>query len=130
MATRADVGFLPEPLSGLRVHPSSASSGFRTVRVRRGGHRLTSGHADAIRQAHGRFVERADLDPGTRRELGEILAASDRRLRLSIAVNGAVPPGAVRVAKRAAGWRPGAGLHRALALDAVPLEPRPAGEAR
>ena len=117
VAGRGDVGFIPDPLSGLRVHEASASSGFRTVRVSRGRHRLTSSHADALRQAHGRYVARAELDPATRAALTEILARADRRLRLSIAVNSHVPAPALRAAKRVAGWRPGAPLHRLVALD-------------
>jgi len=130
VASRGDVGFLPDPLSGLRVHEASASSGFRTVRVSRGRHQLTSSHADALRQAHGRYVARADLDPPTRDELAGILARADRRLRLSILVNSRVPLPALRVAKRAAGWRPGARLHRLISLEGAyspppPLHPSP-----
>ena len=128
-ASRADVGFVAEPLSGLRVHVASASSGFRTARIRRGRYQLASGHADAIRQAHGRYVDRADLDPETRLELGSLLAAADRKLRLSIAVNGVVPPAALQLAKRAAGWRPGGRLHKLIALEGAysppPLGPSP-----
>jgi glycosyltransferase involved in cell wall biosynthesis len=123
VAKRGDVGFIPEALSGLRVHQASASSGFRTVRVSRGRHRLTSSHADALRQAHGRFVARADLDPPTRHELAESLARADRRLRLSILVNSHVPPSALRAAKRAAGWRPGARLHNRVALEGAGAVP-------
>jgi glycosyltransferase involved in cell wall biosynthesis len=128
VATRGDVAFLPDPLSGLRVHAASASSGFQTVRVRRGQHRLTSSHADALRQAHGRFVARAGLDPATRNELAEALAHADRRLRLSILVNAHVPPGALRAAKRAAGWRPGGRLHRLVAVEGA-YSPPPVGAA-
>jgi glycosyltransferase involved in cell wall biosynthesis len=126
VATRGDIGFLPDPLSGLRVHQSSASSGFRTVRVQRGRHKLTTSHADALRQAHGRFVARADLDPVTRDELAGVLATADRRLRFSILVNSHVPPVALRAAKRAAGWRPGAGLHKLIALEGA-YSPPPLG---
>jgi glycosyltransferase involved in cell wall biosynthesis len=123
VASRGDVGFLPEPLSGLRVHEASASSGFRTVRVSRGRHHLTPSHADALRQAHGRYVARADLDPPTRDELAETLARADRRLRFSIAVNSRVPASWLRIAKRAAGWQPGARLHRLIALDGTDARP-------
>jgi GT2 family glycosyltransferase len=126
VATRGDVAFLPDPLSGLRVHAASASSGFQTVKVRRGQHHLTPSHADALRLAHGRFVARADLDPATRNELAEALAQADRRLRLSILVNSHVPPAALRVAKRAAGWRPGGRLHRLIALEGA-YSPPPVG---
>jgi glycosyltransferase involved in cell wall biosynthesis len=123
VAGRGDVGFLPEPLSGLRVHQASASSAFQTVRVRRGRSHLTPAHADALRQAHGRYVARADLDPSTRDALAESLARADRRLRLSILASSRVPAPALRAAKRAVGWRPGARLHRLVALD----QPLPAG---
>jgi hypothetical protein len=129
VATRGDIGFIPDPLSGLRVHPESASSGFQTVRVTRGRHQLTSSHADALRQAHGRFVARADLEPQARDDLAEILARADRRLRLSIQVNARVPPVVLRAAKRAAGWRPGARLHNLVALEGAysppPLDTSP-----
>lgn len=123
VAGRGSVGFLPAPLSGLRVHESSASSGFRTVRVQRGRTKLTSSHADALRQAHGRYIARADLDPAVRAELSDVLAHADRRLRLSILVNSHVPPRALAVAKRAAGWRPGAALHRLVALEGADSPP-------
>jgi hypothetical protein len=128
VASRGDVAFLPDPLSGLRVHASSASSGFQTVRVKRGHTQLTSYHADALRQAHGRFVARADLDPATRNELAETLATADRRLRFSILVNSKVPPRAMHLAKRAAGWRPGARLHKLIALEGA-YSPPPLGAA-
>jgi glycosyltransferase involved in cell wall biosynthesis len=128
VATRGDVAFLPDPLSGLRVHAASASSGFQTVRVKRGNTRLTRSHADALRQAHGRFVARAALDPATRSELAETLAHADRRLRLSIMVNSRVPPQALALAKRAAGWRPGAKLHKLIALEGA-YSPPPLGTA-
>ena len=63
LAQRADVGFLTAPLSGYRVHASSASSGFQTVKQVRGRVILTQHHADAVKLAFGRFVENADLDP-------------------------------------------------------------------
>ena len=126
VANRSDVGFLPDPLSGLRVHAGSASSAFRTVRVRRGQHLLTGHHADAIKLAHGRFVEAAALEPAVRSELRGVVRRTDRRLRLSILANERVPPVALKAVKRAAGWRPGAGLHRLLSVDAAysppPLE--------
>ena len=123
VATRGGIGFIPDPLSGLRVHSGSASSGFQTVRVRRGQPKLTSCHADALRQAHGRFVARADLDPVTRNQLAEALSQADRRLRLSIMVNSHVPPVALRAAKRAAGWRPGARLHTLISLEGAYTPP-------
>ena len=119
VANRGDVGFLPDPLSGLRVHAGSASSGFQTVRVRRGQHLLTAHHASAIQQAHGRFVEAAALEPGTRAELRDVVRRTDRRMRWSIAAHRRIPPRALRAVKRAAGWRPGAGLHRLLSVDAA-----------
>jgi glycosyltransferase involved in cell wall biosynthesis len=125
VASRGDVGFLPDALSGLRVHSSSASSAFRTVVVKGERHVLTTHHADALRRAHGRFVANAELDPGTRRELGQTLSNADRRLRMSIFVNGHLPPAVVRTAKRAMGWQPGGRLHRLLSLDGAYSPPPP-----
>lgn len=126
VAHRRQVGFLPDPLSGLRVHPASASSGFQTVRVSGDRHRLTRHHAASVKQAHGRFVEHADLDPTTRAEFADVVRRCDRRMRLTIAVTGNVPPRALQLAKQAVRWRPGGRLHRMLSLDgSSPTTPPP-----
>ena len=118
VASRSDVGFLAAPLSGYLVHQSSASSGYKIVRVRGSRHQMTSHHADAILQAHGRFVQRAGLDEGLRRELAAILADADRRMRWTIRANALFPPAALQLLKRAANWQPGTLLHRWMAIDA------------
>ncbi len=66
IGARSDVGFLLAPLSGYLVHASSASSGFSLVDVTKGRHTMTEHHADAVLQAHGRFVQRGDFDPALR----------------------------------------------------------------
>ena len=118
VASRSDVGFLAAPLSGYLVHQSSASSGFNIVRVKGERHQMTYHHADAILQAHGRFVQRADLDDDMRRELSRILSDADRRMRWTIRANAAFPPATLAVLKKAARWRPGGLMHRMLAVDA------------
>lgn len=100
VAWRADVGFLAEPLSGYRVHTGSASSGFKTMESRRGRTVLTMHHADVIKQAHGRFVRRPELDAESAAEFGTLQEASDRRMRLSIRVNRMLPKPALTLAKR------------------------------
>jgi glycosyltransferase involved in cell wall biosynthesis len=117
LATRSDVGFLAAPLSGYLVHQGSASSGFHVVRVQDGEHQMTRHHADAVLQAHGRFVQRADLEPGLRAELAQVVADSDRRMRWTIRAKQAFPPTTLRVLKRLAGWRAGNRIHQRLSLD-------------
>ncbi|GAB6900429.1 glycosyltransferase family 2 protein [Kineosporia succinea] len=117
IAARSDVGFLAAPLSGYMVHGGSASSGFQLVEVAGGRHQLTMQHADATLQAHGRFVQRADISPELRAELAAIVAEADRRMRLSVLANRTIPPNALRVLKRAVGWGRGNALHNRLSLD-------------
>ena len=116
VASRSDVGFLAAPLSGYLVHQSSASSGFNIVRIRGQRHQMTSHHADAILQAHGRFVQRADLSDHLRQELGAILVDADRRMRMTIRANALFSPGTLGVLKKAAHWQPGNLLHRLMAV--------------
>jgi glycosyltransferase involved in cell wall biosynthesis len=116
VALRSDVGFLPDPLSGFLLHTGSASSGYRTIRRAGSRTKLTLQHADALSLAHGRFVRRPELDPILAMELAELLRTSDRRMRLSIRVNNAVPPPLLRIAKRAVRWGPGGPTYRALSL--------------
>lgn len=118
VATRADVGYLSSALSGYLVHGGSASSGFNVVRVRRGEHRMTEQHADAVLRAHGRFVQRADLAPDLREDLAQTVAEADRRLRWTIRANQAFSPNTLRMLKRFCGWSSGGRLHQRLALDA------------
>ncbi|MBT0767431.1 glycosyltransferase family 2 protein [Kineosporia sp. J2-2] len=117
IASRSDVGFLTAPLSGYMVHDGSASSGFQLVRVSAGQHQMTAQHADATLQAHGRFVQRADISAELRTELAGIVAEADRRMRLTVLANRTIPPNALRVLKRAVGWGKGSALHRHLSLD-------------
>lgn len=118
IAARSDVGFLSAPLSGYLVHGSSASSGFSLVRVRADGdHRMTRHHADALLEAHSRFVRRADLEPALRAELTKVVLDSDRRMRLSILVRQTLPPALLRRLKKLVGWSAGSPLHRRLSLD-------------
>jgi glycosyltransferase involved in cell wall biosynthesis len=118
VASRSDVGFLTAPLSGYLVHQSSASSGFNIVRVKGERHQMTFAHADAILQAHGRFVQQADLDGDLRKDLSRTLTEADRRMRLTIMANATFPPATLAVLKKAARWRPGGLAHRILAVDA------------
>ena len=117
VAARSDVGFLAKPLSGYLVHGSSASSGFAVVRVRRGEHRMTEQHANAILQAHGRFVQRADLGPALQAELAKVVADSDRRMRWTIRANQTLSPSTLRMLKKVSGWGTGGWLHQRLSLD-------------
>jgi glycosyltransferase involved in cell wall biosynthesis len=117
VATRSDVGFLTAPLSGYLVHASSASSGYSVVQVRHGQHTMTERHADAVLQAHGRFVQRADLDPELRAEFARVVADSDRRMRWTIRAHRMFPPATLRMLKRLAGWTPGSAAHSRLSLD-------------
>jgi glycosyltransferase involved in cell wall biosynthesis len=116
VAQRADVGFLTAPLSGYRVHPSSASSGFQTMRQVRGRVVLTPHHADAVKLAYGRFVENADLDAEARAEYARLQRASDRKMRLAIRVNRYVPRPMLRLAKRCLGWAKHGRVYHALSL--------------
>ncbi len=116
VASRCDVGFLAAPLSGYLVHSSSASSGFNIVQVKGERHQMTFHHADAILQAHGRFVQRADLPGELRRELNAALVDADRRMRLTIRANALLPPDTLRVLKKLVRWQPGSRLHRLLAV--------------
>jgi glycosyltransferase involved in cell wall biosynthesis len=119
VAAQHDVGFLTAPLSGYLVHASSASSGFSVVRVRDGAHQMTTHHADAVLQAHGRFVQRADLDPQLRAELAKVVADSDRRMRWTIRAHQMFSPATLERLKKLAGWHKGNAVHRRLALDAA-----------
>jgi glycosyltransferase involved in cell wall biosynthesis len=122
VASRSDVGFLDEALSGYMVHAGSASSGFDVVKVmgdRGERHQLSSRHADAVHLAHGRFVERPELDDALRTDLAARLRTADRRMRLAILANRTVPPAVLAGMKRLVGWRHGGLLHRFLALDAA-----------
>ena len=116
VALRSDVGYLPDPLSGYLMHAGSASSGFQTVREVRGRTRQTAHHADALLQAHGRFIRRPEIDPELARDLEQLLAESDRRLRLSIRVNSLLPTPAVKVVKRLLRWGRGGRAYEALSL--------------
>jgi GT2 family glycosyltransferase len=121
VAAQADVGFLATPLSGYLVHGASASSGFQLVQVNDGVHHMTSQHADATLQAHGRFAQRTDLglDPALQAEFATIVAEADRRLRLTLLARRTLPPNTLRLLKRAAGWGKGSLFHRRLSLDGV-----------
>jgi glycosyltransferase involved in cell wall biosynthesis len=122
VATRSDVGFLAAPLSGYLVHQGSASSGFGVVRVEAGQHLMTRHHADAVLQAHGRFVQRAALEPGLRAELARLVADSDRRMRWTIRAKQTFSPATLRMLKRLSGWGPGNRMHKRLSLDgAAPM---------
>lgn len=123
IATHWDVGFLPEPLVGYRVHAGSASSTHATLRVRRGRTVTTQRHATVTRLAHGRYVDRAELDPAERALLTALLRRCDRRLRVRIAAQAVLPPRALAALKSAVGWRPGSRLHRALAVETGPAAP-------
>lgn len=117
VAARSDVGFLMEPLSGYLVHASSASSGFSLVEVSKGRHTMTESHADAVLQAHGRFVQRADFDPELRAELARVVADSDRRMRWTIRAHRMLSPSTLARVKKVAGWGTGSLMHRKLSLD-------------
>ena len=119
VAARSDVGFLMAPLSGYLVHASSASSGFDLVEVSNGRHTMTESHADAVLQAHGRFVQRADLTAELRAELAKVVTDSDRRMRWTIRANRMLSPSTLSRLKKVAGWSPGSLVHRKLALDGV-----------
>ena len=123
VALRSDVGFLAEPLAGYRVHVGSASSGFKTMEKVRGRTVLTLQHADALRQAHGRFVERPELDPDSAAKFTKLQRDSDRRMRLAIRISRWVPPPLLKVAKRLLRWGRGSRLHSAVSLySAYPPE--------
>jgi glycosyltransferase involved in cell wall biosynthesis len=117
VANKADVGFLAQPLSGYLVHSGSASSGFNLVNVRGSQNRMTEHHADAVLQAHGRFVQRADLDPDLKAEYAALVADADRRMRWTVRANQVLSPAALRLLKRAAGWGRGSRIHGKLSLD-------------
>jgi glycosyltransferase involved in cell wall biosynthesis len=120
VAARSDVGFLAAPLSGYLVHAASASSGFAVVEVSDGRHRMTRHHADAVLRAHGRFVQRAALEPALRAELARVVTDSDRRLRWTIWANRMLSPRSLGTLKKLIGWNSaGNPLHRRLALDGV-----------
>ena len=117
VAARSDVGFLAAPLSGYLVHEGSASSGFHVVRVQDGRHRMTQQHADAVLQAHGRFVQRAELNPQLRAELARLVTDSDRRMRWTVRAKQMFSPTTLRMLKRLSGWRSGTRIHQRLSLD-------------
>jgi hypothetical protein len=126
IASRSDVGFLAAPLSGYMVHGGSASSGFQVVQVRGDEHHITSHHADAILQAHGRFVQRGDLSPELREELARLVAEADRRMRLAILANRTLPPNALKMLKRVSGWGKDSLLYKKLSLDSNQAKKAPA----
>lgn len=117
VASKSDVGFLMAGLSGYLVHSSSASSGFSVVEVTADRHTMTETHADAVLQAHGRFIQRADLDPALRAELAGVVADSDRRMRWTIRAHRMVSPNTLSALKKLAGWSAGSLVHRKLSLD-------------
>ena len=119
VAQQADVGFLTAPLSGYRVHPSSASSGFQTMKEVRGRVVLTPHHADALKLAFGRFIANADLDPETRAEYARLQRASDRRMRLAIRVHRYVPGPVLKLAKKSVGWAKHGRIYKSLSLYAA-----------
>jgi glycosyltransferase involved in cell wall biosynthesis len=125
VAQRADVGFLTAPLSGYRVHASSASSGFQTVQQVRGRVVLTLHHADALKLAFGRFIENADLDPESRAEYARVQRDSDRKMRLAIRVNQYVPRPILKLAKTTLGWTKHGRIYNALSLHALGYAPGP-----
>lgn len=104
VAQRADVGFLAAPLSGCRVHASSASSRFQTVVQVRGRLINTLRHSDALKLAVGRFLENADLDPELRSEYGRLQRTSDRRTRLAILANWYLPRPMFKLAQKSVNW--------------------------
>jgi glycosyltransferase involved in cell wall biosynthesis len=104
VAQRADVGFLMAPLSGCRVHASSASSGFQTFEQVRGRLVNTLRHTDALKLAVGRFVESADLDPQVRAEYARLQRASIRRIRLGILADRYLPRPMFKLARRSVNW--------------------------
>ena len=117
VASRSDVGFLMAPLSGYLVHASSASSGFDLVEVTNGRHTMTESHADAVLQAHGRFVQRGDFSPELRTELAKVVADSDRRMRWTIRAHRMFSPNTLSTLKKVAGWSAGSLIHRKMSLD-------------
>jgi GT2 family glycosyltransferase len=117
VAARSDVGFLLAPLSGYLVHATSASSGFSLVEVSNGQHLMTESHADAVLQAHGRFIQQADLDPALHAELAQVLADSDRRMRWTIRAHRAFSPKTLAMLKKLAGWGSDSLIRRKLSLD-------------
>ena len=116
LALRGDVGFLTAPLSGYRVHASSASSSFQTMQQVRGRVVLTRQHADALKLAFGRFLENADLDPESRAEYMRLQRASDRRMRLAIVVHRYLPGPVRKLAKRLLGWAKHGRIYQAMSL--------------
>lgn len=134
VAARSDVGFLAAPLSAYRVHAGSASTGFHTHRKVFGRTVATMHHADALRLAHGRFIEQADLDEEARAGLRELLQRSDRQMRLSVRLNQALPPAVLDGIRKVAKWGRGNRLYSSLSLySAYSPEPNPdatAGQAR
>ena len=104
VAQRADVGFLMAPLSGYRVHATSATSGFQIVEEVRGRIINTLGHADALKLVLGRFIENADLDPELRAEYARLQRASDRRTRLAILANRYLPRPVFTLVKKSVDW--------------------------
>jgi glycosyltransferase involved in cell wall biosynthesis len=104
VAQRADVGFLTAPLSGYRMHASTATFGFQIVEQVRGRVINTLGHADALKLVLGRFVENGDLDPELRAEYARLQRASDRRIRLAIRANRYLPRPVFKLIKRSVDW--------------------------
>ena len=78
---------------------------------------MTGHHADAVLQAHGRFVQRADLDPALRAELSRVVVDTDQRMRWTILAHQTFSPATLRTLKRLSGWGTGSRLHRRLSLD-------------
>jgi glycosyltransferase involved in cell wall biosynthesis len=119
VALRGDVGFLTAPLSAYRVHPSSASSGFQTMRQVRGRIVLTQRHADAQRRAVGRVLENGHLHPQSRAEYARLQRRSDQKMRLAILVHRYIPRSALRLAKKSMGWAQHGRVYRALSLHSA-----------
>ncbi len=129
VASRSDIGFLIAPLSGYLVHAASASSGFALVDVTNDRHTMTESHADATLQAHGRFVQNADLDVELRAELAKVVTDSDRRMRWTIRAHRMFTPSTLSTLKKVVGWSPGSVIHKMMSLDGtqkIPISAPPA----
>jgi glycosyltransferase involved in cell wall biosynthesis len=128
VAAHSDVGFLTSALSGYLVHAASASSGYALVEVTNGRHTMTESHADAVLQAHGRFVQRGDFDVDLRTELASVVTDSDRRMRWTIRAHRTLSPSTLATLKKVVGWSRGNVIHKKLSLDGtqpLPASPKP-----
>jgi glycosyltransferase involved in cell wall biosynthesis len=117
IAAHSDIGFLTAPLSGYLVHARSASSAFSVVEVTGDRHTMTNSHADAVLQAHERFVQNADLDLDLRADLAKIVSEADRRMRWTIQAHRILSPRSLDRLKKLVGWGKGNLLHKKLSLD-------------